>query len=70
MSTTLERIMSRFPINSFGDSGIDHLRPGQATVNSDFSGSPYHYRVIADREISPFPHSPTWDVYEEDIPKY
>ena len=73
MSTTLERVLSRFPRNSFGDSGIDHLSTRQATVNTDYSFSLYDFRITADNKLPPpkdFDDKDEWDVYENDIPKY
>ena len=52
--TVLERIMSSFPKNNFGDSGIDHTRTGQASSNSDFSASPYGVIVTGDSNVPPF----------------
>ena len=66
----LERILSRFPTNDFGDSGLDHRRSGQATVSSAFSGSPYSFKFAVNKPVPGFSHSEEWDEYEEDIPQY
>ena len=66
MMTTLERIKSQFPRNTFADLGIDYSRPEQSKVSSVISGNAYHGRFVTSLEAPPVSHREEWNVYEDD----